>query len=449
MSVSSFCVQPYTIFAVYYFCCPNKPLKIPILPALIFAMKELKKLILLFLLGAVLSLASVAQNSGCDGDRFLHPVFDSVIVVSDVIYGNNITIKGEYIDLKMDIYEPFMDTLSLRPVVFIVHGGGFTSGSKSGFRNMKLSKNYARRGYIAVSIDYRLYDLDHAPDSFLLKDAIVRGMSDLKAAMRYMIEDNSVGNAYKVDTNNFFLYGVSSGAIIANTAAYLDELNEADEQLKELIIQHGGMPGNSNPNVQYDPEIKAVINSSGGLFNYYWMDEDDPSLLSIHCALDPVMPYLKDWLVIMSQPVIEAYGSYYMDMRAEATGIDHELIIVPGEMHLQYYYDSLYYDSLMNTSSAMFQDIICSDSGGGISVAIGEPEELSSSSIYPNPADQYVMIKGLIKGELEIYSSSGALLRKENLSGPNINVQELKAGMYFLIIRDGQVLHRHKLLISR
>jgi hypothetical protein len=391
----------------------------------------------------------MAQNPGCDGDRFLRQVFDSVIVTPDVIYGHNLSIGGENIDLKMDIYEPWGDTLSTRPVVFIVHGGGFTNGSKSKGRFVKLSRKYAMKGYISVSIDYRLYDLDYAPDSSLLKDAVVRGMGDLKASMRYMFEDAVLGNIYKVDTGNFFLCGVSAGAIIANTTAYLDDIDEADEQMKQIIISHGGMQGNSSLNTQYKPDIKAVFNSSGGLLAYSCIDEMDPSLISIHCPADTIMPYRKGWLKIMHNPVMEACGSYYLEKTASAVGLNNILIEAPGTGHLQYYFDSIYYDSMMMTSASMFQEIICSDSGGSIPVAISEPDQLASLHIYPNPANQFINIKGIHSGDMEIYNSSGILIKKETFNGERISISHLKSGMYFLKIRNASIVHRSKFIISR
>ena len=209
------------------------------------------------------------------------------------------------------------------------------------------------------------------------------------------------------------------------------------------------MQGNSSTNTQYKPNIKAVFNSSGGLFDYSCIDEEDPSLISIHCPADPVMPFRKDWLVIMNNQVIEACGSYYLEKKASAVGLDNILIEAPGTGHLQYYFNPIYNDSMMMASASMFKDIICSDSGGSIPVAISEPDQLTTLQIYPNPADQFINIKGINTGELEFYNSSGTLIRKETLSGSGIGVQGLKPGMYFLVIRDGSHAYRHKLIIAR
>jgi len=412
-------------------------------------MKELKELISLLLLGLLWNCNLGAQNPSCDGVRFSHTVFDSVIVSSDIIYGQNTTVVGTLIDLKMDIYEPWQDTSTLRPVIFIVHGGGFTSGSKSDEHFVGLSKDYAQKGYLVVSIDYRLYDLTHTPDSFLLKDAVVRGMGDLKAAMRYLVEDAVVEKQYKADTANLYLCGASAGALIANTTAYLDDLDEAEDQIKQLIISHGGLQGNSSTNTHYYPRVKGILNCSGGLFDPSCIDEMDPALISIHCPNDPKMPYKKGWLVMNGDSVIEANGSYLLHQKAEMEGLTCELIDVPGVIHMQYYADSVYYDSMMLTSSFMFENIICVDSGGIVPVATAEPTQLMSSYFYPNPADKFINIKNIKSGELEIYTLTVMLVRKETIKGPVINIQDLTPGMYFLIIKVGQSVYKQKLIVSR
>ena len=172
-------------------------------------------------------------------------------------------------------------------------------------------------------------------------------------------------------------------------------------------------------------------------------------MISIHCPADTIMPYRKGWLRIMHNPVLEACGSYYLEKKSSAVGLDNILIEAPGTGHLQYYSDPIYYDSMMMASASMFKDIICSDSGGSIPVSISEPDQFASLHIFPNPADQFINIKGINTGELEFYNSSGTLIRKEALSGSGVAVQSLKPGMYFLVIRDGSRTHRHKLIIAR
>ncbi len=409
----------------------------------------MKKQITFVLILLIFIFSLQAQNPGCNGQRYSEEIFDSVIVTTDVSYGFNITIGGEETNLKMDIYEPLGDTLSRRPVVFIVHGGGFTSGSKSGFRFIKMASDYSLRGYLAVSIDYRLYDLKTPMDSFLLKDAIVRGMSDLKAAMRYMNEDAATANHFRADTNYYFLAGISSGAIIANTTAYLDNINEAEQQMRQLIYSQGGMQGNSSMNLQYRPFPSGVLNCSGGLLDISVMDSNDPALISIHSPEDPVMPYKHDWLMMDGDSVIPAWGSYFLNRKASLLEIENTLINVPVSMHTQYFMDSVIYNNMLNASSYRFSNIACSDSGGGPPVSVGEPIIKYSSIIYPNPADDHIMIHGVSSAEVEFYNALGRLVKMEQYTGSPINTKELRSGLYFMLIREGKSVFQNKLIIRR
>lgn len=411
------------------------------------------KLLNKYLFTGILIIAGIytahSQNPGCNGIRYLHPVFDSLIITSDIIYGHNTTVGGISIDLKMDVYEPYPDSVNTRPVVFLVHGGGFTSGSKSGGRYVMLGKEYARKGYVAVSIDYRLYDLKMTPDSFLLKDAVVRGMSDLNAAMRYMHDDAEGQNLFRVDTSYYFLMGVSSGAIIANTTAYLDDINEADNQMKELIALHGGLQGNSSNNLEFRPKPKAVLNSSGGLFDYTYIDDDDPELISAHCPEDPVMPFKRDWLVMGGDSVIIAYGSYFLNAMANLNGVQNELLQVPGTVHVQYFLDTAIYNNMINTAVTVYQDIICADTGSGPPTVIGEQSKLLSASVYPNPANDYLNINDITSGEIELYNTLGMLAKRMQINGKQINIGDLNNGMYIMLIRSEGNIYRNKLLIKR
>ena len=58
---------------------------------------------------------------------------------------------------------------------------------------------FARRGYVAASIDYRLYDgvLFPTPDSLVMADEMLKAVSDMKAAVRFFREDADQSNIYK------------------------------------------------------------------------------------------------------------------------------------------------------------------------------------------------------------------------------------------------------------
>ena len=97
--------------------------------------------------------------------RYIDEVFDSVDITEDVVYGNSPDLPFFFlfewntndIDLEMDIYEPANDILDSRPVIIFAHSGAFFSGSKEADDMVDLAIASAKRGYVAVSMNYRLH----------------------------------------------------------------------------------------------------------------------------------------------------------------------------------------------------------------------------------------------------------------------------------------------------
>jgi acetyl esterase/lipase len=109
--------------------------------------------------------------SGSSAQRYLTEVFDSVDVQSNVTYGVNATViayaqLGQAIPqpLVMDVYTPFGDTDTNRPVILYFHTGNFLptpqngspSGTKTDLNVVEMCSRLARMGYVVASCDYRL-----------------------------------------------------------------------------------------------------------------------------------------------------------------------------------------------------------------------------------------------------------------------------------------------------
>ena len=96
--------------------------------------------------------------------RYLDEIFEEVTITEDVVYGNAPDLPFIFlfewntydIDLDMDIYEPTGDTLTNRPVIVFIHSGAFFLGHNEADDVVALSTASAKRGYVAVSINYRL-----------------------------------------------------------------------------------------------------------------------------------------------------------------------------------------------------------------------------------------------------------------------------------------------------
>ncbi len=123
-------------------------------------------------------------------------------------------------ELKMDIYQPTYPRADKACVVY-VFGGGFAMGQRDVEKAVAACRAYADRGFVAVSIDYRLFlkirkdDLKkrHTPllKAYLLFDtSITWAVEDCSAAIAYLCQNSCRLN---IDTSKIVLTGNSAGAI--------------------------------------------------------------------------------------------------------------------------------------------------------------------------------------------------------------------------------------------
>lgn len=192
----------------------------------------MKNLFIVFALLICFSPISLAQ-------LWVDQVYD-VDTITDVQYGSALNFNNNSVDLHVDIYSPkCQDTATKRPLMMVVHGGGFIAGSYKDGSIQDICAQFARRGYVAVSVQYRLgYVNDNsfnncnlvpdfpclfATDTMEWERAYYRAIQDVKGAMRYMINRKDV---YHIDENNVFLVGESAGSFAVMGAAYMDDASE-------------------------------------------------------------------------------------------------------------------------------------------------------------------------------------------------------------------------------
>ena len=163
--------------------------------------------------------------------RYVDQVFAAVDVTRDVRYAMAPDlVTGAPRDLTMDWYEHRGDTLAARPVVVWIHGGGFRVGSKAATADVATA--YARRGYVTLSINYRLdpgnrcQDVqdgvftdpdDEARERARCARAVLAAQYDTQAAIRWVR-----GNAgtLGIDRNRIAAGGFSAGAVTTAHVAY-------------------------------------------------------------------------------------------------------------------------------------------------------------------------------------------------------------------------------------
>jgi len=325
------------------------------------------------LLGVLLLCSSLVLNAQI---RYLDDVFTEVKVTSDVIYGSNIGIITQapaLEDLKMDIYEPVGDTESNRPVVIMLHTGSFLpkiangqpTGDKTDNAIVEACERFAKKGYVAVAMNYRLGWNPVSPSEDVRRSTLIqaayRGLQDVKTAVRFLRKSVGEGNTYGVG-DKFAVGGNGTGGYLALATATLNDyqsellmpkfIDDSEEtvaaygQAVPYIVQsqlgnfeatdygyHPTIDLNSDgvfedvplcvPNhVGYSSEVDMVFNAGGALPDKSWLEAGEVPIASMHVIADPDAPYAEGPVIVPTtgEFVITAHGSKLVQEIAHSLG---------------------------------------------------------------------------------------------------------------------------------
>ncbi|MEN9612626.1 MAG: hypothetical protein RLZZ628_3440 [Bacteroidota bacterium] len=409
-----------------------------------------KMLNVLFLVAiCFLAHPATAQNAlGCDGRRYVQDLYPTVTQTT-VEFGKNMTWLGTVDPLYMDIFQPQGDTLSKRPAMVLAFGGGFIGGHRDSMA--ALAKIYAKKGYVTVTFDYRLYQIGILgfPDSVKMMPAIIQAMHDMKAAIRFLRKDAATTNTYRIDPNNIIGGGVSAGAITALLTGMLDSTDNVSAGLRSVIAAQGGFEGNSG-NAGYSSSVKGIINMSGALLFKNWLDAGDPPFVSYHGTADVVVPYgfgKNTYNFVCA-------GSRELHDQALLLGVPSTMVTAQGGGHSDIYNPTGAYAvplaDFYSRVTVFAKRLVCGETPLETNdLAMGAVQK-----IYPNPVMGHQLtidfnLKSTVSDlNFEVLNRMGQLVQKVNgglfSEGDNhytLNLDGLSAGMYFLrpIAAQGQL----------
>jgi acetyl esterase/lipase len=236
--------------------------------------------------------------------RFRDPVFSTVTKTADVVYGSAVDQNGTTQSLKLDVYQPTGDTSTERPAMVWVHGGGFSSGNKTSPEIVIEANDLAKKGYVNVSIDYRLYGPGCSATDASHLAGCVRAMGDAQhdaqAAVRFLRKNAAT---YKIDPDRIAIGGSSAGAITALHVA----ANSED-------------PGTSG-NPGFSSAVRGAVALSGAKILGTPITATDAPILMFHGTNDPLVPY--QWAVNTLD-------------QAQAAGVISYLTTYQGEGHVPF-----------------------------------------------------------------------------------------------------------------
>lgn len=294
-----------------------------------------------------LTLALILCAWSSSAQRYLDEIFLDVQVETDVVFGENYTVMLGYPpsleDLKMDVYTPVGDTATDRYLILLAHSGswfpkGVNSlpfGNKSDTSMVHLCTQFAKRGWVAASIDYRL-GWNPTPDILggsqeerarTIIQAVYRTMQDMKTAIRFFKKEALEGNAYGIDPTKVVAGGTGSGAYAAVACGSLDRVSELN--LFKLLANNGspyvsidtlgdfegfgGLAGwNQENHSGFDSDIRLVLNMEGAVGDSSWIESGEPPVVNFSGVDDPLVVYKTKTGVVVStgDPIIEISGSY-------------------------------------------------------------------------------------------------------------------------------------------
>jgi len=212
--------------------------------------------------------------------RYRDLIFPSYTITYNIGFGSSLSLSGTTDSLYLDFYQPTGDTLKRRPLVICIHGGSLISGSRTEMD--PFCKDFARRGYVAATIDYRI-GIESPKGVRTILEALLRGVQDTKAAVRYFRANAA---KYGIDTSQIYLEGSSAGSMIAVHYAYWNE-NEIPADIDQA--KWGDIEGTSG-NPGYSTDIKGIINYCGAILNPLWINAGEVPVANFHGLLDTIVP---------------------------------------------------------------------------------------------------------------------------------------------------------------
>ncbi|MEO8590875.1 MAG: T9SS type A sorting domain-containing protein [Flavobacteriales bacterium] len=265
-------------------------------------------------------------------------------------------------NVQMDIYQPDqgVDAVTARPLVVYLHTGNALppplNGSPNGLRTdscaVEMCSRMARRGYVAVSMSYRLgwnplgATLDIRTGTLL--NAIYRAVQDVRQCVRTLKADAAGANTYAIDPNKIIVIGEGTGGYIALANATLDQGSELfidkfipNPDFPDVsyvdTLQVGNLAGFNAPFTLYQPNgfdytTQFCVNMGGALADDSWLAPGDAPMVAFHTVFDPFAPFTEGIVIVPTtgEQVVEVQGSNLFMQLANTYGNNSSFVNLPS-----------------------------------------------------------------------------------------------------------------------
>ncbi len=220
----------------------------------------------------------------------------------------------QYKETVLDILQPTAPSKGKRPGVIVIHGGGWTGGTKES-QVQPICLRYVEKGFVVANVEYRLAKAALAPAA--VTDA-------LKAAEWF----RKHARQYNVDKNRIVVTGGSAGGHLALMVGMTPKSAKLGRPAKvAAVVNFYGITDVGDqlegPNlrkyaVTWLPEQAGRVDLARRVSPMTYVRKDLPPILTLHGDADPTVPYEHG--VKLTKALV--------DIGARA-----EMITVPGGKH--------------------------------------------------------------------------------------------------------------------
>jgi len=265
-------------------------------------------------------------------------------------------------ELRMDIYEPDqnVDNVTERPMVLYIHTGnalpppqnGSPVGTRTDSTAVEICKRMARRGYVAVSMSYRLgwnpLAATEEERRGQLLNAVYRAIHDVRQCVRTHKAVAAGANTYGIDANKIIVLGEGTGGYIALAHNTLDKGSElfvekflpdpftptvsyVDTNVVGNLAGFNGQLSLYRPN-GFDHETHFCVNLGGALADTTWAEAGDAPMVAFHTVFDPFAPFTYGIVIVPTTggPVVDVPGSNFFIPWVNDLGNQASFATLPG-----------------------------------------------------------------------------------------------------------------------